>query len=130
MRQLLIHKMRILPNDHDLMQLTLDDVRSLQSQLQQELSKLSSVNLNFFINRKTFQFNIFSSKFRLNKLNRILFNKQHPQFQVHQLQTRLLYHPHHLHHLVKNNKNIIQTSMFLFHHLQNNRHTYIYIFLF
>ncbi len=45
MRLLLMHNMRLLPNDHDLMQLTLDEVRSLQIQLQQELSKLSNVNL-------------------------------------------------------------------------------------
>lgn len=44
MRQLLVHNIRLLPNDHDLMQLTLDDVRALQTQLQQELSKLSNVN--------------------------------------------------------------------------------------
>jgi len=47
MNQLLIHNMRILPNDNDLMQLTLDDVRSLQTKLQQELSKLSTVNFKF-----------------------------------------------------------------------------------
>ena len=44
MRQLLVHNIRLLPNDHDLMQLTLDDVRGLQTQLQQELTKLSNVN--------------------------------------------------------------------------------------
>ncbi len=49
MRLLLVHNMRLLPNDHDLMQLTLDDVRSLQTRLQQDLSKLSSVN--FIIQR-------------------------------------------------------------------------------
>jgi hypothetical protein len=43
MRQLLLHNMRLLPNDQDLMQLPLDDVRSLQAKLQQELSKLSNV---------------------------------------------------------------------------------------
>ncbi|CAF1246505.1 unnamed protein product [Rotaria sordida] len=43
MRQLLIHNMRLLPSDNDLMQLTLDDVRLLQSRLQQELSKLSII---------------------------------------------------------------------------------------
>jgi hypothetical protein len=47
MRQLLIHNMRLLPSDHDLMQLTLDDVRSLQTRLQQELSKLLNVNFKF-----------------------------------------------------------------------------------
>ncbi len=41
--------MRVLPNDNDLMQLTLDDVRSLQTRLQQELSKLTIVNLNLFV---------------------------------------------------------------------------------
>lgn len=46
MRQLLLHNIRLLPNDHDLMQLPLDDVRALQSQLQQELSKLSHVNFH------------------------------------------------------------------------------------
>ena len=44
MRQLLLHNIRLLPNDHDLMQLNLDDVRTLQGQLQQELVKLSNVN--------------------------------------------------------------------------------------
>ncbi|CAF2494354.1 unnamed protein product [Rotaria sp. Silwood2] len=43
MRHLLIHNMRLLPSDNDLMQLTLEDVRSLQSRLQQELSKLSII---------------------------------------------------------------------------------------
>ncbi|CAF4202110.1 unnamed protein product, partial [Rotaria sp. Silwood2] len=43
MRQLLVHNVRLLPSDQDLMQLTLDDVRSLQTQLQQELSKLSVI---------------------------------------------------------------------------------------
>ncbi|CAF0743299.1 unnamed protein product [Adineta steineri] len=43
MRQLLIHNMRLLPNDNDLMQLTVDEVRSLQTRLQQELSKLTTV---------------------------------------------------------------------------------------
>ena len=44
MRQLLVHNnTRLLPSDHDLMKLPLDDVRLLQSQLQQELSKLSLV---------------------------------------------------------------------------------------
>jgi hypothetical protein len=46
LRQLLIHNnMRLLPSDHDLMQLTLDDVKSLKTRLQQELLKLSNVNL-------------------------------------------------------------------------------------
>jgi len=49
MRQLLIHNMRLLPNDHDLIQLTLDDVRSLQTRLQQELSKLSNVYFKFHL---------------------------------------------------------------------------------
>ena len=44
MRQLLIHNMRLIPSDQDLMQLPLDDVRSLQNQLQQELAKLSIVS--------------------------------------------------------------------------------------
>jgi hypothetical protein len=44
MRQLLVHNVRLLPSDQDLMQLPLNDVRSLQIQLQQELSKLSLVN--------------------------------------------------------------------------------------
>ncbi|CAF1330304.1 unnamed protein product [Rotaria sordida] len=43
MRQLLVHNVRLLPSDQDLMQLTLDDVRSLQTQLQQELAKLSLI---------------------------------------------------------------------------------------
>jgi hypothetical protein len=47
MRLLLMHNMRLLPNDHDLMQLTLDEIRSLQTQLQQDLSKLSNVNFIF-----------------------------------------------------------------------------------
>ncbi len=47
MRQLLIHNMRLLPSDHDLMQLTLDDVRLLQTRLQQELSKLLNVYFKF-----------------------------------------------------------------------------------
>jgi hypothetical protein len=47
MRQLLVHNMRLLPSDNDLMQLTLDDVRSLQTQLQQELSKLTIVSFYF-----------------------------------------------------------------------------------
>jgi hypothetical protein len=49
MRQLLIHNMRLLPSDNDLIQLTLDDVRSLQTRLQQELSKLTNVNFELFI---------------------------------------------------------------------------------
>jgi hypothetical protein len=44
MRQLLVHNVRLLPSDQDLMQLPLDDVRSLQLQLQQELSKLALVS--------------------------------------------------------------------------------------
>jgi len=44
MRQLLIHNVRLLPNDQDLMQLPLDQVRTLQNQLQQELSKLALVS--------------------------------------------------------------------------------------
>lgn len=44
MRQLLVHNVRLLPSDQDLMQLPLDDVRFLQNQLQQELSKLSIVS--------------------------------------------------------------------------------------
>jgi hypothetical protein len=47
MRQLLVHNVRLLPSDQDLMQLPLNDVRSLQIQLQQELSKLSLVNFAF-----------------------------------------------------------------------------------
>ncbi|CAF0936260.1 unnamed protein product [Adineta ricciae] len=43
MRQSLVQNMRILPNDHDLLQLPLDDVRTLQAQLQKELSKLSMI---------------------------------------------------------------------------------------
>lgn len=43
MRQLLIHNVRLLPNDQDLMQLPLDQVRTLQVQLQQELSKLALI---------------------------------------------------------------------------------------
>ncbi|CAF3875148.1 unnamed protein product, partial [Adineta steineri] len=43
MRQLFIHNMRLLPNDNDLMQLTVDEVQSLQTRLQQELSKLTTV---------------------------------------------------------------------------------------
>ena len=46
MRQLLVHNMRLIPSDQDLMQLPLDDVRSLQNQLQQELSKLSIVRFS------------------------------------------------------------------------------------
>ncbi len=42
-----MHNMRLLPNDHDLMQLTLDDIRSLQTRLQQDISKLSNVNIIF-----------------------------------------------------------------------------------
>jgi hypothetical protein len=44
MRQLFVHNVRLLPSDQDLMQLPLDDVRLLQTQLQQELSKLSVVS--------------------------------------------------------------------------------------
>jgi hypothetical protein len=44
MRQLLVQNMRVLPGDNDLIQLSLDDVRSLQTRLQQELSKLSLVS--------------------------------------------------------------------------------------
>ncbi|CAF1025242.1 unnamed protein product [Adineta ricciae] len=44
MRQLLVHNnTRLFPSDHDLMKLPLDDVRLLQNQLQQELSKLSLI---------------------------------------------------------------------------------------
>ncbi|CAF2150156.1 unnamed protein product [Rotaria magnacalcarata] len=43
MRHLLIHNMRLLPSDNDLMQLTLDDVRSLQTRLKQELSKITNI---------------------------------------------------------------------------------------
>jgi hypothetical protein len=43
MRQLLVQNTRLIPSDQDLMQLPLDDVRSLQTQLHQELSKLSAV---------------------------------------------------------------------------------------
>ena len=46
MRHLLIHNVRLLPSDQDLMQLSLDDVRSLQIRLQQELSKLAVVRVN------------------------------------------------------------------------------------
>jgi hypothetical protein len=49
MRQLLVHNVRLLPSDQDLMQLPLDDVRSLQNQLQQELSKLSIVRFFSFL---------------------------------------------------------------------------------
>lgn len=44
MRQLLVHNVRLLPNDQDLMLLPLTDVRLLQNQLQQELSKLALVS--------------------------------------------------------------------------------------
>ena len=47
MRQLLVNNVRLLPSDQDLMQLPLNDVRSLQTQLQQELSKLSVVSFSF-----------------------------------------------------------------------------------
>lgn len=50
MRQLLIHNVRLLPNDQDLMQLPLDQVRTLQVQLQQELSKLALVS--FHLNKQ------------------------------------------------------------------------------
>ncbi|CAF4696715.1 unnamed protein product [Rotaria socialis] len=43
MRQLFVHNVRLLPSDHDLTKLSLDDIRSLQTQLQQELSKLSVI---------------------------------------------------------------------------------------
>jgi hypothetical protein len=43
MRQLLVHNVLLLPSDQDLMQLPLDDVKSLQNQLQQELSKLTVI---------------------------------------------------------------------------------------
>jgi len=43
MRQLLVHNVRLLPSDHDLMQVPLNDLRSLQLQLQQELSKLAVI---------------------------------------------------------------------------------------
>jgi hypothetical protein len=64
MRQLLIHNMRLLPSDHDLMQLTLDDVKSLKTRLQQELLKLSNVNLilDFFRIFKYFSFQIEQAK--------------------------------------------------------------------
>ncbi len=64
MRQLLIHNMRLLPSDHDLMQLTLDDVKSLKTRLQQELLKLSNVNLilDFFRTFKYFSFQIEQAK--------------------------------------------------------------------
>ncbi len=45
MRQLLVHNVRLLPSDQDLMQLPLDDVRSLQVELQQELAKLALVSV-------------------------------------------------------------------------------------
>lgn len=45
MRQLLIHNMRLLPSDNDLMQLTLDDIHTLQTRLQQELAKLTVVRV-------------------------------------------------------------------------------------
>jgi hypothetical protein len=47
MRQLLVHNVLLLPSDQDLMQLPLDDVKSLQNQLQQELSKLTVVSFLF-----------------------------------------------------------------------------------
>ena len=43
MRQLLSHKMRLLPSDQDLMNLTLDDVHSLRVRVQDELNKLTQV---------------------------------------------------------------------------------------
>lgn len=55
MRQLLMHNMRLLPSDQDLMQLPLDEVRSLQTRLQQELSKLSNV---YFKIKVFFLFNL------------------------------------------------------------------------
>jgi hypothetical protein len=66
MRQLLIHNMRLLPSDHDLMQLTLDDVRLLQTRLQQELSKLLNVYFKFNL---FFFFYLLNFMFRLNKRN-------------------------------------------------------------
>ncbi len=51
MRHLLLHNMRLLPSDNDLVQLTLDDVRSLQTRLQHELSTLSMVKV-FCLNLK------------------------------------------------------------------------------
>jgi hypothetical protein len=45
MHRLLVHNnMRLLPSDQDLMKLSLEDVRLLQTKLQQELSKLSLVS--------------------------------------------------------------------------------------
>ena len=44
MRHMLTRNVRFLPDDHDLMQLPLDDIRSLQTRLQQELSKLTMVS--------------------------------------------------------------------------------------
>lgn len=43
MRQLLIHNVRLLPSDQDLMKLSLDEIRSFQARLQQELAKLTKV---------------------------------------------------------------------------------------
>lgn len=52
MRHSLMHNMRLLPSDQDLVQLTLDDIKSLQTKLQQELAKLANVISNHFCFKK------------------------------------------------------------------------------
>lgn len=48
MRQLLISNVRLLPSDQDLTKLGLEDVRLLQTRLQQELAKLTMVRRRRF----------------------------------------------------------------------------------
>jgi len=48
MRHLLIHNVRLLPSDQDLTKLSLDDVRLLQTRLQQELAKLTMIEQTKF----------------------------------------------------------------------------------
>lgn len=45
MRQLLLQNIRLLPNDQELMQLSLEDIHSLQAKLQQDLARLSMVSV-------------------------------------------------------------------------------------
>jgi hypothetical protein len=105
MRQLLVHNVRLLPSDQDLMQLPLDDVKSLQNQLQQELSKLSIVRFVCFL---FLNFRFIIIYFRLNKRNPIIFNRHLQLIIVRQHQQQQQQRVH----LINDIINIIMENMF------------------
>ena len=76
MRQLFVHNVRMLPNDHDLMLLPLNDVRLLQSQIQQELSKLALVGFFYLIMSINGE-DALNGCSRLNNRNVMSINRQH-----------------------------------------------------